>query len=457
MNIGSINLLSNGIWHGTLQYDYTEDIIIKVNDDYGRVTYSDVITVRAEESKLYYRASLSQNPLIAGEPFSIDVELYDGNTDHLVTNDIRTVKAIVYPSKSGSEPGYDDAPLKTMGYIMNGKTTLVFSGYSKLETINIKLWDENEKFEPKYFENININPGPPNNLTIECKDSLEAGETGTITITVFDKCKNPIPDENVFVSILKGNASISSNILKTDQNGQSEVSLTPYKKLKATSNIFVQVKAGNVTRQKGIVVYGIPDTKIDMKAGLHIEKDNCIYAKPDTLISLDLTEKCKINGDVVIYYRIDNGEEKIYTGPFNISEVGKHTVEYYAKVTSKTTEITHIEDIKRSKVIYISATEKGKIVNYPNPFGSPDRTSTFIEYTLKQPSNVTITIYNLLGETVWQKEFMAGENGGKTELNTIEWDGKNNNGKTVGNGGYICRVWIENEKRALYRKIAIVK
>jgi len=99
--------------------------------------------------------------------------------------------------------------------------------------------------------------------------------------------------------------------------------------------------------------------------------------------------------------------------------------------------------------------EEEKVRNRPNPFRA-GKEETLIEYNLKQPSNVTITIYDLLGQQVWRKSYRAGENGGREE-NSVPWDGRNLSGEVVANGGYICRIWVEKEKRHMVRKIAVAK
>ncbi|MCJ7645922.1 right-handed parallel beta-helix repeat-containing protein [bacterium] len=96
-----------------------------------------------------------------------------------------------------------------------------------------------------------------------------------------------------------------------------------------------------------------------------------------------------------------------------------------------------------------------EVRNRPNPFRA-GKEETLIEYNLKQPSNVTITIYDLLGQQVWHKSYRAGENGGREE-NSVPWDGRNLSGEVVGNGGYVCRIWVEKEKRHMLRKIAVAK
>ena len=99
--------------------------------------------------------------------------------------------------------------------------------------------------------------------------------------------------------------------------------------------------------------------------------------------------------------------------------------------------------------------EADGVQNQPNPFRA-GKEVTLIVYNLKYPSNVTITIYDLLGQEVWRKSYEAGENGGR-EDNIVPWDGRNLSGEVVANGGYICRIWIEEENRHRVRKIAVAK
>jgi len=96
-----------------------------------------------------------------------------------------------------------------------------------------------------------------------------------------------------------------------------------------------------------------------------------------------------------------------------------------------------------------------EVRNRPNPFRA-GREETLIEYKLSEPSNVTITIYDLLGQEVWHRSYRAGENGG-SPANSVPWDGRNLLGEVVGNGGYLCRVWVEREKRDMIGKIAVAK
>ncbi|MCB5261695.1 MAG: T9SS type A sorting domain-containing protein [Candidatus Cloacimonetes bacterium] len=70
--------------------------------------------------------------------------------------------------------------------------------------------------------------------------------------------------------------------------------------------------------------------------------------------------------------------------------------------------------------------------NYPNPF----RTSTNIEYVLKQPARLSLEIYNLRGQKVRSLDdgiYAAG-------LHNLSWDGKDDGGKTCASGVYYLRL-----------------
>jgi len=98
--------------------------------------------------------------------------------------------------------------------------------------------------------------------------------------------------------------------------------------------------------------------------------------------------------------------------------------------------------------------------NYPNPFKAGKQETT-IRYELEEDAKVTISIYDLLGQLVRRIELAKGTtNGGKQGTNTVPWNGKNERGRVVANGGYHCVVEADTEngkhmKKA--RKIMVIK
>lgn len=96
------------------------------------------------------------------------------------------------------------------------------------------------------------------------------------------------------------------------------------------------------------------------------------------------------------------------------------------------------------------------ITNYPNPF-KPGETKTTIAFSVAPQTNVTVKIYDLIGNLVKVlKEEKAGDN--YTEY-MITWDGRDDTDKVVANGVYICYVIASspNSTEVKYRKILALK
>ena len=91
--------------------------------------------------------------------------------------------------------------------------------------------------------------------------------------------------------------------------------------------------------------------------------------------------------------------------------------------------------------------------NFPNPFN----TSTNIHFTLIVPSNITIIIYNILGQemrTLLNEQRSAG-------VYTIAWDGTSNAGRLAPTGIYLYRLVaasVESDQRfTASRKMVLLK
>jgi hypothetical protein len=94
------------------------------------------------------------------------------------------------------------------------------------------------------------------------------------------------------------------------------------------------------------------------------------------------------------------------------------------------------ESASEPQVVVSSNVDKSFYI-YPNPFGrgqTADERIAYFNVYLKEPSEVTIRVYTLLGELVWnsQTKTLTG-----AHSRQFSWDGKNNNGKRVLNGAYI--------------------
>ncbi|MEA2081348.1 MAG: hypothetical protein U9O97_01200 [Elusimicrobiota bacterium] len=115
-----------------------------------------------------------------------------------------------------------------------------------------------------------------------------------------------------------------------------------------------------------------------------------------------------------------------------------------------------------------------QVSNYPNPVDATKYGDTTIAYTLSEPSTVDITLYDLLGKKVYSWHFSPDEDvsfpddprtgdsrsgGGKAGPNKIVWYLKNEVGRRVAKGGYICHIEIKNSQGSFEKtyKIGIIR
>jgi len=86
--------------------------------------------------------------------------------------------------------------------------------------------------------------------------------------------------------------------------------------------------------------------------------------------------------------------------------------------------------------------------NYPNPFNP----TTTLTYILPKTSNVTLTIYNSLGQEVAKLVNNQIQNAGKY---TVTWNGKNFSGQTLSSGIYFYQ--LKTDEITLTRKMTLIK
>ncbi len=85
--------------------------------------------------------------------------------------------------------------------------------------------------------------------------------------------------------------------------------------------------------------------------------------------------------------------------------------------------------------------------NYPNPF-NPE---TCIEFSLNNNENVEVSVYNLKGQKVKTLSHCVLDKG----VNRLNWNGKDDNGKSVATGLYFCR--IKTKSKQIIHKMTLIK
>ena len=99
----------------------------------------------------------------------------------------------------------------------------------------------------------------------------------------------------------------------------------------------------------------------------------------------------------------------------------------------------------------VKETLEEKPFNAPNPFNPYEGETKICYYLDRDDDNVTIKLFTLTGDLVYSWENISGREG----LNQWPWDGRNEKGKIVENGGYICLIEGAGKKQKC--KIAVLK
>ena len=85
--------------------------------------------------------------------------------------------------------------------------------------------------------------------------------------------------------------------------------------------------------------------------------------------------------------------------------------------------------------------------NYPNPFNP----STTISYTVDQPSDIRLTVFDIRGRRVITLVDRFQDQG----VYHIQWDGTNSSGRALASGVYFYR--MEAENYSVTRKMVLLK
>ncbi len=103
----------------------------------------------------------------------------------------------------------------------------------------------------------------------------------------------------------------------------------------------------------------------------------------------------------------------------------------------------------------VTVTQNGGV--YPNPFNPLRGQATHIDYFLEKDAEVKIALFTLTGKLVWEEILAKGDPaGGHKGINSVLWFGKNGNGVTVANGGYICLIKADGQEKCRF-KIGVFK
>lgn len=440
---GVLNLGELSISNQT--YATTEDIVIRVWDNLGREAYSDVIAM--EPVGIRYDITVPAQAEV-GPPatFAMSVRLVDVVTGQVVTGDDRSFNIEVFNSTTGA-PGAGVLSV-TSGTLSEGRIDIE-QAYSAAENIYFQVSDASG--DQVFSSAMQMRPGTPNGMFVEVlDDELESGESTEFIATLTDLFDNPVSNHGVSFAVLDGDGWVSADLVNTNADGRAQVTVT-VEESGRNDLLLLAAAEGPGERTLLVTVIGPPLTALEV-LGPSSEMGQGVVITPDTPIRLSASSQI---GVAATYYGINLGPldqpRDIYTGPMSLrdlgfAEPGEYTIRYYSEDVN-----LHDEELNEVRLLVTEAVglEK-KISNRPNPFRAGSE-ATLILFRTERSGPTEITIHDPFGNRVWSTvvDAVSGVD------NQVVWDGRNGNGKVVGNGGYVCVVKTPGDR--LIRKIAVVK
>ena len=312
---------------------------------------------------------------------------------------------------------------------------------------------------------MNFLPGPLAAMTTDLPATLEAGSAQTVHVTLLDSFSNPIPNQTVGFALSDasfGNLSTASGV--SDVLGQAPTTFSTNGQKSGVGTFLMT--SGATSLSQAFRLLGPPTTSLRV-GGLGVEEGKGYAIKPGDPIYIDIVVETG-SRLTSVSYSVNGGALQTRFGPFTtlpsglvtfgpltgITTEGLYTIEYFGETQSG---LAHKETAKTSKTFFVSAvtTAEEGLVNYPNPFRA-GQDLTYLEYVLSGDAGARLTIYDMMGQRVHEQSYSQGEVGGASGLNRISWDGKNDDGVVVGNGGYVAVLEASGMPK-LKRKIAVKK
>ncbi len=222
-----------------------------------------------------------------------------------------------------------------------------------------------------------------------------------------------------------------------------DMAFSPEIRIQASAPTRIEMRADTISyEQAGVTYYQIEANKnARVYADVYDANNNPVSGKAISMVILDqqLTSSTMEAPESLTTSALGTAYATFYSGAQNL----QHVIQ------------ASIGEVTGELIMFVTVTSDGGV--YPNPFNPLRGESAHIDYPLEADAPVKVMIYTLMGDLVWQTEFPAGDpRGGHAGVNSILWDGKNDNGVTIANGGYICVIKANDQEKYRF-KIGVYK
>lgn len=465
LGVGSASLLLGEAVVTGQTYSVAEDIVIRIEDERGREAYSSVISV--VPVGVTYRI-VAPDTVIAGEPWPLEVRRVDTVTGRLVVGYDETFDVTAINAWSGeTRPDPLLSPSGqlryTYGTTNGGSLILSDQSYDRAEAIYLRVTDETGGDVLSHVITVRAAAAQRFEVALQEMDGtpmdrvLRPDQQIRAVVFAEDQGGNAAPGAEVAFTVIGGDASLGpsrsgSGDSVTDLYGLAAMTLQTTEF--GETSVLLRVEVDALPYEEILIEVAGPPTTTPSYRGVAAEHLDGWYVTFESIISLAAVAGIPETG-TTIYYDVDGGDGVVpytpYGEPFTLGELideepGVHVLRFYAEEDGGTRERLRSVNLYTAQSLGLEQ----PISNRPNPFRAGEGT-TRILFAPTGSGSATVAIYDLYGAVVLIKhmDVTAGVEA------YLEWDGRNDAGYVVGNGGYICRV--TGPGFDLRRKIAVVK
>lgn len=490
---GNLSVTSANINNGTVGFDQTysvaEEIMIEVVERSENPTKhrgrSALIKFVPRQVRYTFEVPAEADVNV---PFPIVIRALDQDTGTEIRNLNRTNDLEVFSATNGLPVTGGFVPMGAgVVNIVNGVAT-ISAVYNHTESIFFKMRDNtpltqiSAPTQSVFTSQGSVNVRPGALATINLDDfTMQSNETRLFNLVARDTFGNPIPFQTLKFEVtsieLPGRMLLNGdiNVLTTKVNQLGELTLRVEPSDEANGEVELIIRDADRTngfsKKVLINVLGFPTMP---SRALELGENRIPV---NSTVMLDVAQTAPAGGSIRTYYRIDNGPWIAYDPSTGImaddarrgypvfDQTRTYSIEYYSEICYDVACASPVSQLEINGAPNVRSVEtyivNDSISGYPNPFnpkGAIGENYLTIQYPLQTISNVEIDIYDLFGQKVWHKDINAGDQGGEARQdNRVFWFGTNDDGVTVGNGGYIVLVKPGATGQTMRTKILVVK
>jgi len=304
--------------------------------------------------------------------------------------------------------------------------------------------------------------------------SLQSNQTTTYILVAQDSYNNLIPGQLIQMDVtsidppgrMLLNGEANHLLQRTDANGRLPIQFQP--SVDTNGQVSILIKDGDhpdgFSQNLTVTVLGYPYTPAraldwgENKIPVH---STVILKDEDYVGASDLKAVNGITPVVRVYYKLDNGPKTVYNpaaGITGFDQTKTYELEWWSEICYDGGACSDPIIVPSQFRTLDAITVASKLAGFPSPFNPKKDGAITLQYPLTVISSVEIDIYDLFGQKVYHLDIPAGAEGGQAKPNNmVPWPGKNQDGNTVGNGGYIVRVKVGATGQTMKTKILVVK